>query len=193
MRRKSRWLQRGRSDCRPGGRVWKSTGRCPVDARGGRVHANHVSGPPWQDGRVYTLRCTAKLLARRGQVTEVSRDEPTTPRTPESGPRMRVAPRSGAHRSIWWRGVGHSLGRERHRHRNERRADGHGTGTRARGCPRPPATAPSARRRPSSPQTPSPAALAGIRMSARAGRTSCRPDWMGPAGTPATCLLACTT
>jgi hypothetical protein len=33
---------------------------------------------PWEDGDVYTLRCTGKLLARLGPVTEVARDPPTT-------------------------------------------------------------------------------------------------------------------
>lgn len=33
---------------------------------------------PWEDGSVYTLRCTGKLLARLGPVTEVAREEPTT-------------------------------------------------------------------------------------------------------------------
>ncbi len=33
---------------------------------------------PWEDGDVYTLRCTGKLLARLGTVTEVAREPPTT-------------------------------------------------------------------------------------------------------------------
>jgi uncharacterized protein DUF6933 len=34
--------------------------------------------PSWEDGDVYTLRCTGKLLARLGPVTEVDRESPTT-------------------------------------------------------------------------------------------------------------------
>lgn len=33
---------------------------------------------PWEDCGVYTLRCTGKLLARLGPVTEVAREPPTT-------------------------------------------------------------------------------------------------------------------